>query len=98
MVSDEQFFDAKPEDDSQEEIDFELAERIRLIRRQAMAATLEIILADATPKQAGQRAFLLAHFLKLGKFAHQKDLARALKISQGRASQILKRLKLAFPR
>ena len=59
-------------------------------RRQAAAAILEILVADATPLLAGQRAFLLAHKLKLSGCKTSRQLAARMGITEGRVSQIAK--------
>jgi hypothetical protein len=65
---------------------------VALDRRQAAAAILEILTRGATVKQAGQRAFILSHALRLGTCRTQRELAARLRLTPGRVSQLLNTL------
>ena len=66
---------------------------VALDRRQAAAVILEILTRGATVKQAGQRAFILSHALRLGTCRTQRELAARLRLTPGRVSQLLNTLK-----
>jgi len=57
-----------------EAVDSIAADELKLLRRQAAAAILEIVTVGATPTQAGRRAFALAHALGLGTCPSQAAL------------------------
>jgi len=67
--------------------------RLAFDERQIVQKILELVTAgDAGPLTAGIRAFALQHKLRLGVHRTARDLARKLKISPGRVSQIVSEL------
>ena len=66
---------------------------VALNRRQAAGVILGILTHGATVKQAGQRAFVLSHALRLGTCRTQRELAARLHLTPGRVSQLLNTLK-----
>lgn len=61
--------------------------------RRTIAAVIDLLTRNATPLRCGQRAFVLAHALRLGTFRTQCDLAKKLRLTPGRVSQILNQVK-----
>jgi len=89
-------FDSLDKETEPEGVDSVADARLCFDRRQAVSAVLEILTHDATPKQAGQRAFILAHALKLGTCKTQRELAGQLGITPGRVSQLLNTVRRAL--
>jgi len=61
--------------------------------RRVLSVVIELITRKATPKRCGQRAFAVAHALRLGTCRTQRDLAKKLRVTPGRVSQILNEVK-----
>lgn len=75
-----------------------LEEASRADRRKVAREILEVIISARNAKQAGQRAFCLAHALKLSGVRTQKDLARRMKLTPTRVCQILHFAKSEYDR
>jgi hypothetical protein len=75
---------------TQDASDSVLESRLDFDRRHATAALLELLTTNATPREAGQRAFLLAHRLKLSGCKTKRELADRMGLTEGRVSQITK--------
>ena len=66
--------------------------------QRALLRLVELLTADATPLQTGQRMHLMAYFLGVSGCKTQAELARELNVSPGRVSQISKELPGEFAR
>ena len=69
-----------------------------IIRRTACVMLDIICSGDVSTKVMGARALILQHELKAGPFRNQTEIARRLKISNGRVSQLLNYARAAINR
>jgi hypothetical protein len=66
------------------------------IRAQATHELLALLSKSKTDKEAGRKALLIAFILDPALIGTQRELARRMGVSEGRASQMLKHIRRSF--